>query len=462
MVVAVVTLATYATVTALLTARVDMALEEDATSLLGMSMNADSPEELGELVDEYRAFHPRSRTSIEPPQWAFAYGDSIPLGGAFRESGGGIETSIRTIGDERVVVKRHSSGATVALARDMTDTRAMVATLGTVLVTLAAAGILLAIMAGLVVSKAGLRPITRLQRAADYVTQTNDLRPIMVVGTDEMAQLTLSFNEMLAALQETRTRQSQFVADAGHELKTPLTSMRTNIELLMMANQSGNSASIPEEDRRELEKDVIAQMNELSTLIGDLVDLAREDASQKKTEKVELHEIVGTSLSRARRRRPDVDFQVRIEPWILEGDEFSLARAVLNLIDNAAKWSPPSGTVRISMRQINDSTLRLRVDDSGPGIPAEDREKVFERFYRSAEARSMPGSGLGLAIVRQVIERHEGSIRVLDSPDGGARLEALFPGYRGEGEVDSDPGFLNAEDGNERKKIFAERWFNQD
>ena len=171
--------------------------------------------------------------------------------------------------------------------------------------------------------------------------------------------------------------------------------------------------------------------------------------------------MLATSLERARRRRPDVDFKIRIEPWIMEGDQFALGRATLNLMDNAAKWSPPQGTVRVSMRQISDYEMRLRVDDSGPGIPLEDREKVFERFYRSAEARSMPGSGLGLAIVKQVIERHEGTITVRESADGGTRMEVIFPGHPGDGEVYEDAGVDAGEAASERKEEFAKRWFNQ-
>lgn len=458
-VVAVVTVTTYWAVWALLTASVDRDMERQAASLMVVSRDTADQAELSRTIDEFTSFNPTMRVSIAPANDSIGLGDSIPVGGNFSPSGAGVETSVRTSGAERVVVQRHSDGTVVAIAKDMSETQQMISTMGTVLIVVAAVGIVLAILAGMVVSKAGLRPITRLQRAADYVTQTNDLRPILVVGNDEMAQLTISFNDMLAALQDSRIRQSQFVADAGHELKTPLTSMRTNIELLMMLNKPGASATISEQDRRELENDVLAQMTELSTLIGDLVDLAREDASEKQTEKVELHEVIDTSLERARRRRLDVDFKVRIEPWIMEGDQFSLGRATLNLMDNAAKWSPPSGTVRVTMQQVGEHQMRLRVDDSGPGIPVEDREKVFERFYRSAEARSMPGSGLGLAIVRQVIERHEGSIKVAESPDGGTRMEVIVPGRRGEGDVYVDPGLEEAS--SERGEIFAQRWFNQ-
>ena len=283
-----------------------------------------------------------------------------------------------------------------------------------------------------------------------------------------MAQLTTSFNQMLEALQESRSQQSQFVADAGHELKTPLTSMRTNIELLMMLNRAGGGFGMSDEDRKDLEDDVMSQMNELSTLIGDLVDLAREDGNEREPEPVDLCEVMMASLERARRRRPDVEFLVRFIPWELDGDPFALGRATLNLMDNAAKWSPATGTVRVSMEQLSSHEVRLRFDDSGPGIAPEEREKVFERFYRSAEARSMPGSGLGLAIVKSVIERHDGTIKIRESNDGGTRMEVILPGKPVPGEIYVDgladpheglPG--GKDDPSDRGEIFAQRWFNQ-
>lgn len=194
----------------------------------------------------------------------------------------------------------------------------------------------------------------------------------------------------------------------------------------MMASRSG--ATIPEQDRADLEADVIAQLEELSTLVGDLVDLAREDGTQQVIEEIAVEDIVSTSLERIERRRLDLTFQLDTEPWYLYGDSAALGRAVLNLMDNAAKWSPESGTVRIKLHQTSDSVAEFSVADSGPGIPVEDREKVFERFYRSIQSRSMPGSGLGLAIVKSVIVRHGGTINVEDSDDGGTLMRVTLPG----------------------------------
>lgn len=484
--VAVMTLVTYWLVAASMTASVDKQIMQQADVLMQQAQDSAFVENIDQEIATFKLYNPSTRVSISPPAVAFSYGDALPVGGDFKSDGDSVESSIRTLGGERVLAKYQEGGATVVLAKDLGSTEDIVSAVGSALLIIVAFGVLLSVFAGMVVSKTGMEPIARLKRAADYVTQTNDLRPIAVESNDEMSQLTVSFNRMLSALQHARVQQSQFVADAGHELKTPLTSMRTNIELLMMLNKSGGGFGISEEDRRDLEEDVMAQMSELSTLIGDLVDLAREDATEKEPEPVELHEVLEHSLNRAKRRRPDVDFRVRFIPWVLDGDPFALGRATLNLMDNAAKWSPATGTVRVSMQQVAQDKVRLRVDDSGPGIAPEERDKVFERFYRSAEARAMPGSGLGLAIVKSVIERHNGVITIKESADGGTRMEVILPGHPTEGDamvdgLEEQPNEFqfdstaaqqatgraqetsgeHSENNNERGRIFAERWFNQ-
>jgi two-component system, OmpR family, sensor histidine kinase MprB len=160
---------------------------------------------------------------------------------------------------------------------------------------------------------------------------------------------------------------------------------------------------------------VLGQIEELSTLVGDLVDLTRDDAGAVVHEPVDMSEVVDRSLERVRRRRNDIHFDVHVIPWQVYGDSAGLSRAALNLMDNAAKWSPPGGHVGVSMRQLDASHAELVVSDHGPGIPPQDRGLVFERFYRSAAARAMPGSGLGLAIVQQVVLNHGGSLRVQDT-----------------------------------------------
>ena len=218
-----------------------------------------------------------------------------------------------------------------------------------------------------------------------------------------------------------RDRQRQLVADAGHELRTPLTSLRTNVDLLAQADESGGL--LPPEARTELLDDLRAQTEELTTLIGDLVELARDEVPAHVVGPLDVADVVDRSLQRVRRRAPGLTFAVHLEPWWVVGEAAGLERAVTNLLDNAAKWSPTDGVVRVELRHGV-----LTVDDQGPGIAPEDRDQVFERFWRARESRTMPGSGLGLAIVDQVVSRHSGSVRVDDAPGGGTRLVVQLPG----------------------------------
>jgi two-component system sensor histidine kinase MprB len=233
---------------------------------------------------------------------------------------------------------------------------------------------------------------------------------------------------MLAALSASRDRQRQLVADAGHELRTPLTSLRTNLDLLIQADRS---EGLSDEARSELLTDVRFQIEELTTLIGDLVELARDEPLPITVEPVDLAEIVDRAVQRVRRRAPGLEFAVRSEPWWVSGDAAALERAVTNLLDNAAKWSPPLGVVTCDLREGT-----FRVTDEGPGIAEEDLPHVFDRFYRSPESRSMPGSGLGLAIVRQVVERHGGTVHAGRADSGGAAFWLTVPGTREEGTVE--------------------------
>ncbi len=227
---------------------------------------------------------------------------------------------------------------------------------------------------------------------------------------------------MLTALAASRDRQRQLVADAGHELRTPLTSLRTNLDLLSQADETGAGELSPE-SRAELLDDVRAQIEELTTLIGDLVELARDEPLTHVVESVDLAEVVDRALVRVRRRAPGVEFDVDIASWWVVGESGPLERAVTNLLDNAAKWSPADGTVTV---RVADGVLT--VDDDGTGISERDLPHVFERFYRAEESRSMPGSGLGLSIVRQVVERHAGTVEAERRTSGGTRFTVRLPG----------------------------------
>lgn len=318
-----------------------------------------------------------------------------------------------------VAVPAGEPGQALVLAQSLEAQEQVLRKLGFVTLLLGLAGMVTAGIAGWGVATNGLRPVRRLTGAVETIARTERLDPIPVEGDDEVARLATAFNQMLRALEHSRQRQRQLVADAGHELRTPLTSLRTNIELLGQAGEVG----LPPEARAELLDDVTAQIEELSTLVGALVELARDEPLATVVETVDLAETVDHAVARVRRRAPAVEWDVDVEPWLVEGESGTVERAVTNLLDNAAKWSPAGGTVRVVLRGGT-----LTVDDEGPGIAEADLPHVFERFYRSDESRSMPGSGLGLAIVAQAAERHSGSVRAERSPAGGARLVLSLPG----------------------------------
>jgi two-component system sensor histidine kinase MprB len=344
---------------------------------------------------------------------------------------GELFMSRRTAADQRVLAVHLPNGSALLISKSLAPTDAVMLKLRWVLLIVGGVGVAVAAVAGGMVTQAGLRPVGRLTEAAERVARTDDLRPIPVFGSDELARLTEAFNLMLRALAESRERQARLVTDAGHELRTPLTSLRTNVELLMASMEPG-APRLPEQEMVDLRADVIAQIEELSTLVGDLVDLTRDDAGEVVHEPVDISELIDRCLERVRRRRNDIEFDVEIIPWQVYGDTAGLSRAVLNLMDNAAKWSPSGGHVGVRLRRLNGSHAELVVSDHGPGIPLHERALVFERFYRSASARAMPGSGLGLAIVKQVVLKHGGALRLEDTVPGGqppgTSIYVLLPG----------------------------------
>jgi len=284
--------------------------------------------------------------------------------------------------------------------------------LKTFLILISLGGIGLAIALGLIVSGAAIAPVARLTRATERVTETGDLSErIDARGEDELSRLAGSFNAMLGALETSTKAQRQLVADASHELRTPLTSLRTNFEVLM-----GDRELDPEERRRLLD-DVVEQIGEMTTLIAELIELARGDQLPAEPEDVRLDLVAEAAVERVRRDRPGVTFNVDLQESVVRGVPSSLERAIGNVLDNAAKWSPPGGEVELSVDRG-----RVSVRDHGPGIADDDLPYVFDRFYRSSSARTMPGSGLGLAIVRQVTEAHGGTVVAEPAEGGGTRV----------------------------------------
>jgi two-component system sensor histidine kinase MprB len=261
------------------------------------------------------------------------------------------------------------------------------------------------------------RPIMRLTTAAEAVATTGDLdQPVDGAGGDEVGRLASSFNAMLSALSLSKRQQHQLVMDASHELRTPLTSLRTNVDLLR------GSAEIPVDVQAAIMGDIDAELGELSDLVAELVDLAADVRTDEEQSLVPLAELAEPVIERARRRTGREIRLVTANNAALEARPDALSRAIRNLVDNAAKFSPNGSAIEV---EIDGGSLT--VSDAGPGIPAEERDLVWERFHRVESTRSLPGSGLGLAIVRQVIEAHGGAVTITDSPTGGAAVGFSIP-----------------------------------
>jgi two-component system sensor histidine kinase MprB len=318
----------------------------------------------------------------------------------------------------RALVTRSPDGGVIFAARSLAEVDNALGRLRWALGLLAVAGIALAVLLSRLATRTAVRPVAELTTTAEHVASTRDLtRRIDTHGDDEVSRLATAFNTMLGALEASQKAQRRLVADASHELRTPLTSLRTNLEVL------ARGGSLDPADRERLREDLVTQLEELTALVGDLVDLARdEEPDEPCTEDVRLDRLVAVAVERARRHAPDVTFETTLEPALVAGVPARLDRAIANLLDNAAKWSPPGAVVDV---RIQDGELHVR--DRGPGIPEDDRAHVFDRFYRADTARGRPGSGLGLAIVRQVAEAHGGSVTAEAADGGGALLRLHLP-----------------------------------
>jgi two-component system sensor histidine kinase MprB len=304
------------------------------------------------------------------------------------------------------------------IARPLTEVDRTLERLRLFLFLIAAAGIAVAALLGLLVSRAALAPVRRLTTATETVTETGDLSErIDAQGQDELSRLAVSFNTMLAALEESSRKQRQLVADASHELRTPLTSMRTNMEVLASGRR------LPAAERKRLLADVVEQLTEMTTLIAELIELARAGQPPVEPEEVRLDLVAEEAVERVRRNRPGIAFTTNLDESVVHGVRETIERAIANLVDNAAKWSPPGGEVEVSVR---DGTVSVR--DHGPGIDEDDLPYVFDRFYRAPSARGMPGSGLGLAIVKQVAEAHGGEVVAERAEGGGTRMKLSLNG----------------------------------
>lgn len=340
---------------------------------------------------------------------------------ASRERGGYLsDADVAGVHMRVITVPYFQEGFAIQIARPLTEVDHSLSRIRTYLLLIAAIGIALAAALGLAVARTALAPVRRLTGATEKVTETRDLSErIDATGTDELSRLAGSFNTMLAALEESTRAQQQLVGDASHELRTPLTSLRTNVEVL------AGGRELPEEERQRLLHDILEQLNEMTTLVAELSELARGELEPGEAEDVRLDLLAADAIERTRRNRPDVHVVAELEESVVHGVPASIERAVANLLDNAAKWSPPGGEVEVA---VQDGQVVVR--DHGPGIDAADLPYIFDRFYRASSARGLPGSGLGLAIVRQVAESHGGQVTAEPAEGGGTRMVMTLNGRK--------------------------------
>ncbi|HEX5308908.1 MAG TPA: HAMP domain-containing sensor histidine kinase [Solirubrobacteraceae bacterium] len=331
----------------------------------------------------------------------------------------------------RILAEPLRTGYALQLAQPLTSVDHLLRRLRIILALLDIGGIALAALLGRLVAGAAVAPVRRLTLAMEHVRRTQDLSErIQPASEDEIGRLAGGFNAMLDALQSSIGAldasvhaQRQLVADASHELRTPVTSVRTNIEVLRQ------QPLMPVADRQRLLDDVVEQTEELTALMNDLIELARGEQQQGEHEDVRLDLVVREAVERAQRHSPQTPFELSAQPLLLSGAPQRLVRAVNNLIDNAVAYSPAGAPVEIELGSEGlSASAVLSVRDHGPGIAEQDLPHVFDRFYRSAEARGRPGSGLGLAIVRQVAEQHGGAIVAARAGGGGTLMRLWLPG----------------------------------
>lgn len=326
----------------------------------------------------------------------------------------------------RVETFRTSHGLIVRLLRSLANQDTALRRVGIFMIILTFGAAVVAAMAGRLVATAGLLPVHRLTRAATRVADTRNLRqPIPTDGNDELARLGHAFNRMLIELDRSQHAQRELIEDAAHELRTPMASMRTNVELLIRAG-----SRLADADRDALLADLDRQSIELSDLVADLVALARSASAGEPAAVVDLDEVVSDAIDRATTRTPQARFTLESRPVLVRVQPAAVERAVVNLLDNAVKFSSTEQTVEVTVAVVTVGAARfaeVSVADRGPGVPTDERERIFQRFHRVATARGVPGSGLGLAIVHQTITAHNGTVTVEPRPGGGSVFRLRVP-----------------------------------
>lgn len=330
-----------------------------------------------------------------------------------------------------VAVPLEADEGILVIARDATSVNSVLMTLRWTLLGVILLGGLIALGLNRWVAGAGLRPITRFTKIAEDIAATGNVEKhadsvgALTAGHhgDELDRLAHAFGTMTSVLAEAQARQRRLVADAGHELRTPLSSVRSNIELLQRTRRLHRSLPPGEEER--LLSDLDDQIRELAGLIDDVVQLSADNEIQVLERHVRFDFCVEDALSRARRRTSGHEFNVRLEPWVVDGDATALERAVVNLLDNAIKFSSSTSRIDVTLRDGE-----LRIADQGSGVSEGDGARAFERFWRAPGARSLPGSGLGLSIVAEVAEQHRGRTSLSPRENGGTVAVLFVPGTK--------------------------------
>lgn len=347
--------------------------------------------------------------------------EALPVGSRGRElaaAGSGEELVDTEAGGThlRVLTRALPEGGAIQLARPLDEVDRQLDRVLLVLLFVGAAGVALGAALAALVARTALAPIGRFTRGTEELAGAADVSQRMDADRrDELGRLARSFNATLDSLQRSVEAQRHLVADASHELRTPIASLRANIQTLE------HTERLSPAERESLRADVVSELDELTALVADIVELARGTKPAQREDDVRLDEIVREVVTRARSRSNGVALEVDAQPTIVRGEPARIARAVSNLVDNALKWSPDGGRVEIA---VADGGVTVR--DHGPGFAEADLPHVFQRFYRADDARALPGSGLGLAIVRQAAEAHGGEASASNSPGGGALVRATF------------------------------------
>ena len=335
-----------------------------------------------------------------------------------RSGSGSVHLSalVRGTHVEILAVADRNDSRAIEVALPLTEVDATLHGLVVNYLVLVGIGVLLAAGVGLLIARAAVAPILRFSRQTEQVTSALDRpRRLEEAGAEELRRLAVSFNETLDALERSVEAQRHLIADASHELRTPMAALRSNVQIFLDAER------LPIDERVDLQHAIMAELDDLTQVVADVLELARGAEPSDRTEAVELDGVVQEAIERAQRRTPTLQFATALDPTVIENSSERVSRAVSNVIDNARKWSPPDGLVEVT---LHDGLVTVR--DHGPGFEPGDLDHVFDRFYRSPQARRTPGSGLGLAIVKQAAEAHGGYAAATNAADGGAVVRVAF------------------------------------